>query len=72
MNSPFDGTSFVIMWIGFLVLMSSGIAVFFVWAVRNGQFSNQDRARYLPLMSRIPPVKKEEPRREEGQGGPQP
>jgi cbb3-type cytochrome oxidase maturation protein len=72
MNSPFEGTSFVLMWIGFLILMSSGIVIFFVWAIRNGQFADQDRARYLALMSGIPSEEEERKRRAEGDGGPQP
>jgi cbb3-type cytochrome oxidase maturation protein len=44
----------LIAWIIFLVLaLIGGIAVL-VWAVRSRQFSNQDRARYLPLQSEIP------------------
>ncbi len=30
------------------------VAPFFVWAVRNGQFRSQDRARYLALDTRPP------------------
>jgi len=45
---------FVFMWLGFLMLMSVGTALFFMWAVRSQQFSQQDRARYLPLQSGIP------------------
>lgn len=45
---------FVFMWLGFLMLMSVGTALFFLWAVRSQQFSQQDRARYLPLQSGIP------------------
>jgi cbb3-type cytochrome oxidase maturation protein len=43
-----------------LVVFSLGISVgAFYWALRNGQFSDQDRARYLPLADRLPapPVK---------------
>ena len=54
MNSPLEGQAFLFMWVGFLLLMSSGIAAFFLWAIRAGQFSRQDRARYLPLQSGIP------------------
>jgi cbb3-type cytochrome oxidase maturation protein len=56
MTSPFDGTAFVLMWIGFLLLMSSGIVLFFLWAVRAGQFTDQERARHLALTSGIPPA----------------
>jgi cbb3-type cytochrome oxidase maturation protein len=33
-----------------LVILSLGISLFaFLWALKNGQFSDQTRARYLPL-----------------------
>ena len=54
MNSPLDGAPFLFMWLGFLGLMIGCVAAFFLWAVRDGQFSQQDRARYLPLQSGIP------------------
>jgi cbb3-type cytochrome oxidase maturation protein len=54
MNSPMQGTTFLFMWLGFLLLMTGCVAAFFLWAIRGGQFSNQDRARYLPLESGIP------------------
>lgn len=56
MTSPFEGTAFVVMWIGFLVIMSSGIVIFFLWAMRAGQLCEQERARHLPLKSGIPPA----------------
>jgi len=49
MTTPTDGAPFFFMWVGFLSLMLIGILVVFVWAIRTGQFRNQDRARYLPL-----------------------
>jgi cbb3-type cytochrome oxidase maturation protein len=39
----------LIMWITFTFLGVAGIALVLVWAVRSGQFSDQDRARRLPL-----------------------
>lgn len=56
MNSPMEGEAFLFIWIGFLLLMTGGIASFFLWGIRAGQFSDQDRARYLPLESGIPPL----------------
>jgi nitrogen fixation-related uncharacterized protein len=56
MTTPLEGQTFVFMWIGFLLLMSSGIALFFLWAIRAGQFSRQDRARFLALQAAIPPL----------------
>ena len=43
----------LITWIVFSAMAFVGVAVFFVWAVRAGQFSQQDRARGLPLESEI-------------------
>ena len=54
MRSPMEGTTFLFMWLGFLALMIGCVAAFFLWAVRCGQFSRQDRARYLALQSGIP------------------
>lgn len=54
MKSLLEGPTFLFMWIGFSLLMTGSIAAFFFWAVRAGQFSHQDRARYLPLDSFIP------------------
>lgn len=54
MKSLLEGPTFLFMWIGFSLLMTGCIAAFFFWAVRAGQFSHQDRARYLPLDSFIP------------------
>jgi len=54
MNSPMEGQAFLFIWIGFLLLMTGGIGAFFFWAIRAGQFSHQDRARYLALQSGIP------------------
>ncbi len=54
MNSPLEGAAFLFLWIGFLLLMTGSIAAFFLWAIRAGQFSDQDQARYLPLTSGIP------------------
>jgi cbb3-type cytochrome oxidase maturation protein len=58
--NPFEGTGFVLMWVSFLLLMSGGIAIFFLWGIRSGQFSNQDRARYLALLAEIPTEEKKE------------
>jgi cbb3-type cytochrome oxidase maturation protein len=69
MTSPiFEGQTFLFIWIGFLLLMSGGVAAFFFWGIRAGQFSNQDRARYLALYSQIPSeaVPEAEPQREDG------
>lgn len=49
MTTPTDGAPFFFMWIGFLSLMIIWILLVFIWAIRSGQFRNQERARYLPL-----------------------
>jgi nitrogen fixation-related uncharacterized protein len=54
MTSPMAGTTFLYMWLGFLLLMICSVSAFFLWAIRKGQFSEQDRARYLALQSGIP------------------
>ena len=41
-------------WIVFSTLVLAGVVAVLVWAVRSGQFSQQDRARRLPLESGIP------------------
>ncbi|WP_129125007.1 cbb3-type cytochrome oxidase assembly protein CcoS [Geomonas oryzae] len=51
MNNPLDSTAFVLIWIGFPLLVGSVAALFFFWGMRNGQFADQERARYLPLES---------------------
>ncbi len=42
------------LWVAFTAVALAGIAAAIVWAVRSGQFADQDRARYLPLESGIP------------------
>ena len=44
----------LVVWVTFLVLGLAGLAAALVWAVRKGQFRDQDRARYLPLTGKIP------------------
>jgi cbb3-type cytochrome oxidase maturation protein len=51
----------IIVWITFAVIMLAGIIALLVWAVRSGQFQDQDRARRLPLDSGIPGAPKEAP-----------
>jgi cbb3-type cytochrome oxidase maturation protein len=48
------------------VLVSLSLAVSlvaFVWALRTGQFSDQQRARYLPLVDELPPSPVKDPSR---------
>jgi cbb3-type cytochrome oxidase maturation protein len=44
----------LVTWIVFSAVAFVGVAAAFVWAVRSGQFGQQDRARGLPLESGIP------------------
>ena len=54
----------LIMWLAFTGAAALGVIAVLVWAVRSRQFTGQDRARYLPLRSGIPP----EPGRPPGRG----
>lgn len=54
-----DQGTLLAVWICFTVLALIGIIVVFGWAVRARQFSDQDRARHLPLRSNIPPAEGE-------------
>jgi len=36
-------------WILYMVVAVTVMVIAFVWAVRSGQFGDQDRARYIPL-----------------------
>ena len=43
--------------LGWILLIMAGLAAsvaIFYWALRTGQFSDQERARYLPLSDRFP------------------
>jgi len=44
----------LIMWLTFTACAVLGVCGILVWAVRSRQFSRQNRARYLPLLSGIP------------------
>lgn len=41
-------------WILLVVLSIWAALIAFVWAVRSGQFSQQGRARFLPLIDAVP------------------
>ena len=47
-------TALLVMWLTFTAAAVLGVSGVLVWAVRSRQFSNQERARHLPLMSGIP------------------
>ncbi len=45
-----------------LVIASVGVSVAtFLWAAKRGQFSDQDRARYLPLRGEVLPLPVKDP-----------
>ncbi|MBI3948439.1 MAG: cbb3-type cytochrome oxidase assembly protein [Armatimonadetes bacterium] len=39
----------ILCWTLYALLATALFSAFFLWAVRAGQFADQDRARYLPL-----------------------
>lgn len=41
--------SLLVMWVIYAALGIAIFVVLFLWAVRTGQFRDQDRARHLPL-----------------------
>jgi nitrogen fixation-related uncharacterized protein len=55
MIETYSESGVLILWIVFAGVALAGIIAVLVWAVRTGQFSNQDAARYLALRSGIPP-----------------
>jgi nitrogen fixation-related uncharacterized protein len=44
---------FFVLWIAFSIIMLLAISAIIIWAIRNKQFKNQDRARYLPLDAKL-------------------
>ena len=46
--------SLLLVWVAFAAMALAGAIAVLVWAVRSGQFADQDRARHLPLTSGIP------------------
>jgi nitrogen fixation-related uncharacterized protein len=57
--------AFYVWWIGLTAAALWVSLAVFVWAVQAGQFSDQDRARYLPLRNEnlAPPAQHEHPSR---------
>ncbi len=49
----------LLMWILYTVVGVTLFAILFIWAVRAGQFRDQERARHLPLQH--PPQEEEPP-----------
>jgi len=48
-------------WITLVVISLWVSLVAFIWALRSGQFSDQGRARYLPLRNEFPPAPAKNP-----------
>ena len=44
-----SSSALLYLWITFAALSLIGIGAVLVWAVRSGQFSDMERARWLPL-----------------------
>jgi len=58
-------SALLLIWIAFTGIAIAGIIAVLVWAVRTRQFSDQDRARHLPLDNGIPDdVEGEKPNRD--------
>jgi nitrogen fixation-related uncharacterized protein len=53
-----DSFGLFVIWLAFAVLVVCAIIPFFVWAIRNGQFSRFDYAGRLALKSKIVEDKK--------------
>ncbi len=48
-------TTLIVMWSAVALVGIAGASAALVWAVRSRQFSDQDRARFLPLDERLQP-----------------
>lgn len=48
-------------WISLVVISLWVSLIAFLWALRSGQFSDQQRARYLPLIDELPLPSVEKP-----------
>jgi cbb3-type cytochrome oxidase maturation protein len=46
--------AFTLIWFGFLVMGIVSASAVLLWAIRSGQFGDQEHARSLPLLSGIP------------------
>ncbi len=47
----------LLVWCTFTALMIIALVPIITWAIRSGQFSNNAKAKYLPLKSGIPEAK---------------
>jgi len=44
----------ILIWTGFMIVGVSAASAILLWAIRTGQFGDQERARSLPLMAEVP------------------
>lgn len=49
----------LLVWFTFSILMIMALIPIIIWAVRSGQFSNNERARFLPFDENISPELKD-------------
>ena len=54
-------SSLLYLWITFTAVAAGGLCAVLIWAVRSGQFGDQERARWLPLWSGIAEEHRERP-----------
>jgi nitrogen fixation-related uncharacterized protein len=59
---------FFLPWLAFSSVVLLCGAAFFIWGKRSGQFSRQDRARYLPLWAYVPDEEEKEGRKDSCKG----
>lgn len=61
---------YVSIWMLLIVISLASSFAAFIWGLHSGQFTNQERARYLPLADGLPPIPAEglSRRRPEGYG----
>lgn len=58
----------IAIWIGLVVITLVTGGVVLAWAIKTGQFSDQDRARYLPLGDPLPEQDRDRDKAEDSEG----
>jgi nitrogen fixation-related uncharacterized protein len=69
MNLATYWTGFFYVWITSMLLMLAAVIAVLIWAIRSGQFKQQNHARYLPLDSACRPQEPLDHPRQEDSGG---
>jgi len=59
----------IAIWIALVVITLVTGGIVFAWAIKTGQFSDQDRARYLPLGDPLPEQDRDKAEDSEGEKG---